>query len=122
MDIVERMRANIGQTCLYRRASHQNYAQRQVADVVLAANVYGLEAVFYRFTDGELAGPEVCWFLVDHGLDAGHTEARRVIGDLLEAAEPSVWEKGEPVEYAIPVESYHALLVLWQAMQGPEHG
>lgn len=47
-------------------------------------------------------------------------DAHRVIGELVEAAEPLGWEHDQVVEYAIPAENYEALVGLWAAMQGQE--
>lgn len=47
-------------------------------------------------------------------------DAHRVIGELVEAAEPVGWENDQVVEYAIPAENYEALVGLWAAMQGQE--
>lgn len=47
-------------------------------------------------------------------------DALRVIGELVESAEPIAGHGETVVEYAIPAESYEALIELWTALQGRE--
>lgn len=51
---------------------------------------------------------------------AKRADAHRVIGELVEAAEPVGWENGTIIEYALPAENYDSLVELWRKMQDRE--
>lgn len=48
------------------------------------------------------------------------SETLRVLGDLVESAEPIGWENGEVVEYAVPSEQYESLVQLFGRLNGVE--
>ncbi len=51
---------------------------------------------------------------------AKRADTLRVLGELVEAAEPVGWENDDVAEYAIPAENYDALVELFAALQERE--
>lgn len=47
-------------------------------------------------------------------------DVRRLIGDLVEVAEPIFGQGGEVVEYVIPAHRYEELVTVWAALQQRE--